>query len=69
MIYKVLYQNNLEEAPVRERTKSVYLEAGSVREARKKINERGYNIEYIQALDEAHLNYEEQSEEFAVENV
>ncbi|PAV29857.1 hypothetical protein CIL05_08230 [Virgibacillus profundi] len=69
MIYKVLYQENKEEVPVRERTKSAYLEADSVREARKKIGNRKYNIEYIHALDEAHLDYEKQSENFTVENV
>lgn len=68
MIFKVLYQENREEAPVRERTNSVYVEADSVREVRKKINDREYNIEYIHELDKAHLEYEKQSEHFEMEN-
>jgi len=69
MIYKVYYQDTPDEVPVREHTKSVYIEADSVREVRKKLIDRKYNIEYIQELDEAHLNYEKQSPEFELENV
>jgi len=69
MIFKVLYQDMPNEVPVRERTKSIYIEANSVREVRKKLIDRDFNIEYIQALDEAHLNYEKQSEFFVMENV
>lgn len=69
MIYKVLYQELENEVPSRERTKSLYIEAESVREVRKKLSDRNYNIEYIQELDEAHLNYEKQSEDFKLENV
>lgn len=69
MIYKVLYQEIADEIPVRERTKSLYIEADSVREVRQKLNDRNYNIEFIQELDEAHLNYEKQSETFELENI
>ncbi|GAB3068283.1 DNA-dependent RNA polymerase subunit epsilon [Virgibacillus ainsalahensis] len=69
MIYKVLFQELPNEIPVRERTKSMFVEAESEREVRKKLNDKEYNIEYIHALDEAHLNYEKQSEDFTVENV
>ncbi len=69
MIFKVLYQETPREIPVRERTKSLYLEAESVREVRKKLSDRNINIEYIQQLDEAHLEYEQQSEDFQLENV
>lgn len=69
MIYKVLYQELASEVPVREQTRSLYIEADSVREVRQKLNDRNYNIEYIQELDEAHLNYEKQSENFKLENV
>ncbi len=37
-------------------------------EVRNKLKDRNYNIEYIQALDGAHLNYEKQSENFKLEN-
>jgi len=69
VIYKALYQELADEIPVRERTQSLYLEAGSIREARKKLSERAINIEYIHELDEAHLNYEKQSEHFKLENL
>ncbi|GGN58421.1 DNA-dependent RNA polymerase subunit epsilon [Oceanobacillus indicireducens] len=69
MIYKVLYQELEDEAPVRERTQSLYIEADSVREVRKKLQDRKYNVEYIQELDEAHLEYEKQSDDFKVEKI
>lgn len=69
MVFKVYYQEIASEAPVRERTKSLYIEANSVREVRKKLQDRDINIEYIQALDEAHLNYEKKSGTFVMENV
>lgn len=69
MIFKVLYQELSDEVPARERTQSLYIEAESVREVRQKLNDKNYNIEYIQELDEAHLEYEKQSEEFKLENI
>jgi len=69
MIFKVLYQDLPNEIPVRERTKSLYIEAESVREVRSKLQDRDYNIEHISAMDEAHLEYEQKSEHFTLENV
>lgn len=69
MIFKVLYQESPEEFPVRERTKALYVEAESQREVRKKLLDRTINIEFVQPLHEAHLNYEQQSEDFKVEEV
>ncbi|QKY68911.1 DNA-dependent RNA polymerase subunit epsilon [Lentibacillus sp. CBA3610] len=69
MIFKVLYQELPDEIPVRERTNSAYIEADSEREVRHKLADRNYNIEFIQALDDAHLAYEKQSEHFELENV
>lgn len=69
MIFKVLYQDLPKEAPVRERTKCLYIEAESERDVRSKLKDYDYNIEFIHRLDEAHLNYEKQSEHFIVENV
>lgn len=65
----MLYQELKDEIPVRERTKAFYVEADSIREARKKINDQNINIEHIHALNEAHLAYEKQSESFTVENI
>ncbi|SER00428.1 DNA-dependent RNA polymerase subunit epsilon [Piscibacillus halophilus] len=69
MIFKVLYQEHEEEAPVREETKTLYIEAESVREVRSKLADRNYNIEYVQELSEAHLAYEQQSDDFKVEKI
>ncbi|MGM9966642.1 MULTISPECIES: DNA-dependent RNA polymerase subunit epsilon [unclassified Rummeliibacillus] len=68
MIYKVYYQENVLEVPVRENTKSLYLEAEDVREAREKLQGRGYNIEYIQLLEGNYLEYEQASENYKLEN-
>ncbi|MGY0692235.1 DNA-dependent RNA polymerase subunit epsilon [Virgibacillus sp. FSP13] len=68
MIFKVLYQENPSEIPVRERTKSLYIEAETEREVRNKLIDRKLNIEFIQPLDEAHLEYEKHSDHFEVEN-
>ncbi|RWZ60759.1 DUF1447 family protein [Halobacillus fulvus] len=69
MIFKVLYQELSQEVPVRERTQAMYVEADTERQVRKKLADKGINIEYIQVLNEDHLAYEQQSEGFAVENV
>lgn len=69
MIFKVIYQESRLEVPVRERTKSLYVEADSEKDVRIKLSDRNYNIEFIQPLDDAHLEYEKQSEDFKVETV
>lgn len=69
MIFKVLYQEQPDIAPARERTQSMYIEATSEREVRKKLAERYINIELIQQLDEVHLAYEKKSEHFELESV
>lgn len=69
MIFKVLYQESIDEVPVREDTKSLYIEAESVVDVRNKLSDRNYNIELIQVLDGAHLEYEKKSEHFKLENI
>jgi len=66
MIFKVYYQEVLLEAPVREKTKTVYVEAECEREVRAKLLPFNYNIELVQALTGAHLEFEKQSENFKV---
>ncbi|ENH97213.1 hypothetical protein J416_07227 [Gracilibacillus halophilus YIM-C55.5] len=68
MIYKVLYQDRPDEIPVRENTKALYVEADAEREVRHYLKDHQINIEFIQALNEDHLAYEQQSEDFKVEN-
>ncbi|CDQ19907.1 DNA-dependent RNA polymerase auxiliary subunit epsilon [Halobacillus karajensis] len=69
MIFKVLYQEQASEVPVRERTESLYVEAETERQVREKLKNEGFNIEYIQVLDEDHLEYEKQSENYKVESL
>jgi len=66
MIYKVYVQEKKNVVPVRERTKAIYIEANSEGEVRKKLADSPYMIEYVQLLNEAHLEYEKQSENFKV---
>lgn len=67
MIYKVYYQESALDVPVRENTKSLYLEATDVREVREKLADRGYNIELVQLLEGNYLEYEQKSENFRLE--
>ncbi|RDU38415.1 hypothetical protein DRW41_02290 [Neobacillus piezotolerans] len=66
MLFKVYYQERLNEVPVRENTKSLYTEGESERDVRKKLGDRGYNIEYVQEVKGAFLEYEKQNEDFNV---
>ena len=68
MIYKVYYQENMNEIPVRENTKSLYVEASSEREVREFLKERNYNIELVQLLEGNYLEYERNSPNFRLEN-
>jgi len=69
MIYKVLYQEDTDSAPVREKTKSLYVEASSEREVRSKLSDRHINIEYIQLLEGKHLEHEQKSSNYELENI
>lgn len=69
MIYKIYYQVNVLEVPVRENTKSMYIQANSEREVREFLKERNFNIEYIQLLEGKHLEYEQASADFELEQV
>ncbi|WML31958.1 RNA polymerase epsilon subunit [Neobacillus sp. OS1-32] len=66
MIFKVYYQESINEVPVREKTKTFFIEAESVRDVYAKIGDRGYNIEYIQEVKGVYLQYEQQNEDFKV---
>ena len=69
MIYKVYYQEDAHEVPVRENTKSLYLEATNERDVRNKLKDRNYNIEFIQLLEGNYLEYEQNSPNFKLENI
>lgn len=68
MIFKVYYQENRNEVPVRENTKSLYIEASSEREVRNHLKDRNYNIELVQLLEGSHLDYEQASQNYEVES-
>ncbi|RYL92835.1 DNA-directed RNA polymerase subunit epsilon [Sporolactobacillus sp. Y61] len=69
MIFKVLYQKSLNEVPIRENTETLYLEAEDIRDARKKLAKRPYNIEFIQPLTGKYLEYEQKSDEYKLEKI
>ncbi|WP_433749313.1 DNA-dependent RNA polymerase subunit epsilon [Falsibacillus pallidus] len=66
MIFKVFYQDNKTEVPVREKTSAMYVQADAERDVRLKLKDRSINIEFIQKVDEAHHEYEKQNEDFKV---
>jgi DNA-dependent RNA polymerase auxiliary subunit epsilon len=69
MIFKVLYQESRTQVPVREHTQSMYVEAESEKDVRKKLVDRNYNIEFIQPIEGKFLEYEQQSQAFEVEKL
>lgn len=66
MIFKVFYQQSSKEVPVRESTKTIFLEAESEREVRSKLADRPFNIEFITPVEGAFLEYELQNEDYKV---
>lgn len=68
MIYKIYYQENVTDIPVRENTKTLFLEAASEREVRHYLKDRNYNIELVQLLEGNYLEYEQNSPNFHLEN-
>jgi len=66
MIYKVYYQESIKEVPVRENTRTLYVKGESVRDVRTKIGDRGFNVEFVQEVKGAYLEYEQQNEDYKV---
>ncbi|GAA0325002.1 RNA polymerase subunit omega 1 [Bacillus carboniphilus] len=66
MIFKVYYQESKAEVPVREHTKTLYMEAETEREVRLALDDKNFNIEFVQPTTGAYLEYEQQSEDFKV---
>lgn len=64
-MYKVFYQSNRTDVPVRERTKVLYMEAASLTEVRQKLQDKEYNIEFIQEINGPFLEHEKESIAFA----
>ncbi|MBN8199405.1 DNA-dependent RNA polymerase auxiliary subunit epsilon [Cytobacillus firmus] len=66
MIFKVYYQDSKTEVPVREKTKTIFVEGDSERDVRKKLADRNYNIEFVTSVQGEFLEYEKQNEDFKV---
>ena len=67
MIFKITYQPSKNEAPRRENTLSLYVEAQDKVEARRLVDEHTeYNVEFIQELDKKHLAYEQKNPDFEI---
>lgn len=69
MIFKVYFQENALQVPIRENTQHLYVEADSEQSVREKLKDRNYNIEMIQLLEGPHLEYEQASPHFELEQV
>ena len=68
-VFKVFHQENAKEVLVGENTQVVHVEADGVPAVRKYLEDRNYNVELVQELSEAYLEFEKQSEDFKVEKV
>lgn len=66
MIFKVYFQDPGNEVPVRERTKTIFIEADAERYVREKLKDRNINIEFVQRVQGAHLEYEKLNEDYKV---
>jgi len=63
MVFKVYYQEDPKNVPVREHTQSIYVEGESQRDVRDKIKDLPYNIEYVEAVTGAYYEYEKKNNE------
>lgn len=66
MIFKVYYQESVNQVAVRENTKTLFMEAESERDVRKHLAQKAFNIEYVERVSGAFLEYERQNEDFKV---
>ncbi|UBH23133.1 RNA polymerase epsilon subunit [Macrococcus armenti] len=68
-IFKVFYQENKAEVIIRENTQVKYFDAVSEEQVRRYLSDRPYNIEFVQKLEGAHLEYEQQADNYSVEKI
>jgi DNA-dependent RNA polymerase auxiliary subunit epsilon len=66
MVFKVFFQENAGETPVRENTKSVYVEGKSERDVRQKLKSLPYNVEFVQVLKDEYLEFEKRNPDFRI---
>lgn len=68
-VFKVFYQEDKSEVIVRESTQTKYFEGQTEEQVRRYLSDRNYNIELVQKLEGAHLEYEKKSDHFNVETI
>ena len=68
-IYKVFYQENKFEIPVRENTQVKYIEAKDKPSVIKYLEEKEYNVEHIQELSGNYLEVEKESADYKLEKI
>ena len=66
MIFKVYYQVNALEVPIRENTQTLYIKGESVRDVRQKLKKEPFNVEYVEEIKGAYLEYEKLHEDYKV---
>lgn len=66
MIFKVYYQVNALEVPIRENTQTLYIKGESVRDVRQKLKKEPFNVEYVAEIKGAYLEYEKLHEDYKV---
>lgn len=65
MVFKIYYQPTKMQNPKRENTRSMYVEADSKVTVMNAVeHQTDYNIEQVEALDDATLEYEKQNPDF-----
>lgn len=70
VIFKVFFQEKQDKRIIRESTRVRYFEAESETAVRQALKNEDLNIEFIQVLSPAHLEYEkENNSEYKVEKV
>lgn len=69
-VFKVFFQEDLNTRIIREDTQICYIEASTEEEVRKSMKDSNRNIEFIQALSPAHLEYEQNNnDDFEIESI
>ncbi|CDZ99299.1 hypothetical protein BN1048_00395 [Jeotgalicoccus saudimassiliensis] len=69
-VFKVFFQTDMDTRIIREDTQIRYVEAETEEEVRKYLKANNNNIEFIQALSPAHLEYEQNNnDDFKVETI
>ena len=62
--FKVFYQENNKEIPVRENTKSMFIESSDKPSVLRYLESKNYNVEYVQEMTEEYLNFKKKSSDF-----